>query len=136
MNPSLAVLLFAGAVHGSGAIVALVIALAVFAFGMTASVPNRAPNVITAAGAVTPSGLNSINAAGALALTLAAPTVDGQRAMFTDETGHAHTITTPANVLNGAHTTLTFGGTAGQSAELFSRNGKWWAALLNGVTVG
>lgn len=100
-----------------------------------ASVPNRSPNVITAAGAVTPAFVNSINAAGALALTLAAPTLDGQEAVFVDETGHAHTVTTPATLVNGASHILTFGGTAGQGCHLVSRNGIWWTVSLNGVTV-
>jgi hypothetical protein len=98
--------------------------------------PNKAPNVVTAAGLVTPASLNSINAAGALALTLAAPTFDGQEADFIDETGHAHTVTmVTANNLNVNKNVLTFGGTAGSSFSLWSRNGKWYTGYLNGVTI-
>lgn len=98
------------------------------------SIANKAPNLITAAGAVTVGAINSINAASALALTLALPTIDGQEALFVDETGHAHTITTPATGVNGALHILTFGGTAGQGCHLVSRNSSWWTVSVNGVT--
>lgn len=104
------------------------------------SIPNRAPNVITASGTVTVADgvVNSINAAGALTLTLPLPTVDGIRVPFIDETGHAHVIQcsgSPASGLNAASGTLTFGGTAGDSCELISRNDRWYTLSLNGVTV-
>lgn len=105
-------------------------------------VPNRTFNLITAAGAVTPNEFNSITASGAVALTLAAPTFDGQEATFIDEGGHAHTLvctgagSPPTAGLNGGTTynTLTFGGTKGDSCQLVSRNGFWYAYNLNGVT--
>jgi hypothetical protein len=106
------------------------------------SVPNRAPNVITLAGAITPAELNHINAAGALALTLALPTVDGQILRFIDETGHAHVITIAPNgspptagLNGGSNSTLTFNGTKGSAVELISRNGNWYTGPLNGVAV-
>jgi hypothetical protein len=108
------------------------------------NVINRTPNVITAAGAVTPgTEYNHINATGAIALTVAAPTVDGQIMSFIDETGHAHTIvctgagSPPTAGLNGGTTanTLTFGGTKGDSCQIISRNGFWYTLNLNAVTV-
>ena len=54
------------------------------------NIPNRIPNVVTAAGLVTPSEYNHINAGGVLALTLGVPTVDGQTCSFVDETGKRH----------------------------------------------
>ncbi len=106
------------------------------------NVPNSAPNVITAAGAVTAAKFNNIHAAGALALTLASPTIDGQEIWFTDETGHAHTIVVAAagspptsGLITGEVTTLTFGATAGDSVGLMSRNGFWQLLALNGVTI-
>lgn len=100
------------------------------------SIPNKAPNVITAAGAVTPAEYNNINAASALALTLAVPSVDGQLCTFIDETGHAHTVTTPASGINGATHIATFGGTAGSSIQFVSRNSIWWVVgTPNGVTL-
>jgi hypothetical protein len=106
------------------------------------SIPNQNPNVITAAGAVTPGRLNHINAAGALALTLALPTVDGQIVSFIDETGHAHVITVaavgspPTSGLNGgSNTTLTFNGPKGSAVELVGRNGNWFTGPLTGVAV-
>jgi hypothetical protein len=102
-----------------------------------ASVPNSAPNVITAAGAVTPAKFNAINAAGALALTLAAPVADGAEIYFNDETGHAHTITA-TGLFNGGKSgmanELTFGGTVGNCAMLVSRNGYWWLLASAGIT--
>lgn len=106
------------------------------------NVPNRTPNVITAAGAVTPVEFNHINAAGALALSLALPSVDGQTVNFVDETGHAHVITItavgspPTSGLNGGtNTTLTFGGAKGDGCQLIARNGNWFTGWLTGVTV-
>ena len=61
-------------------------------------------------------------------------TIDGQEAIFIDESGYAHTITTPASGLNGTLHILTFGGTVGQAVHLVSRNGKWWTVAVNGVT--
>lgn len=108
-----------------------------------ANVPNQAPNTISAAGAVTPSRFNHIIASAAIAMTLAAPTYDGQSVSFIDETGHAHTLvctgagSPPTAGLNGGTTSneLTFGGAKGDSVELVSRNGFWWTVVLNGVTV-
>ena len=100
-----------------------------------ASIPNRTPNILAASGAVVPGFLNHITLGSAAALTLAAPTVDGQEAVFIDETGHAHTVTTPATLINGVDHIATFGGTAGSSIYLVSRNGVWWAIALNGVTL-
>lgn len=107
------------------------------------SVPNAAPNVITANGAITPARFNLLSAAGALALlTLALPTIDGQQIAFTDITGHAHVITItavgspPTTGLNGGtNSTLTFNATKGSSIELVSYNGSWWTLPETGVTV-
>lgn len=107
------------------------------------NIPNKAPNLISAAGAVTPAQFNHITASGAIAMTLAAPTIDGVEVTFTDEGGHAHTLvctgagSPPTAGLNGGTTanTLTFGGVKGDACQLISRNGFWWAYCLNGVTV-
>jgi hypothetical protein len=108
------------------------------------NVPNRTPNVITAAGAVTPgTEYNFIDSAGAIALTVAAPVCDGQIMNFIDQGGHAHTVvctgagSPPTAGLNAGTTanTLTFGGTKGDSVQIVSQNGFWWTNVLNGVTV-
>lgn len=100
------------------------------------SVPNKSAGLLAAAGAITPSdGLpQHITAPAAIALTIAAPPADGIRFPVIDEGGHAHTLTFPAGTLNGAHTTLTWNGTAGSSIDMISRSGKWWTIALNGVT--
>lgn len=105
---------------------------------MSSSTPNRAPNLITASGALagTP-GLYHLNATGVLTLTMPLPTVDGIEVSIIDETGHAHTLTftSPPTGLNAASGTLTWNGTAGSSCELVSRNGRWYSLNLNGVAV-
>jgi hypothetical protein len=110
------------------------------------SVPNLAPIVLSAAGAVTavaPYATYAITAAGAIALTLAAPTEDGIELTLVDEGGHAHTLVAtgagspPTAGLNGGTTNnkLTWNGTAGSGAVIYSRNGFWWTISLNGVAV-
>jgi hypothetical protein len=110
------------------------------------NVPNFAPVVLAAAGAVTaiaPYATYAITAAGAIALTLAAPAEDGIELTFCDEGGHAHTLvctgagSPPTAGLNGGTTNnkLTWNGTIGSAATIYSRNGFWWTLPLSGVTV-
>lgn len=106
------------------------------------NIPNRTPNVISAAGAVTPGMFNHITGANSLALTLAAPIADGQEANFVDETGHAHTIVIPivgsppqSGLNSGLKSTITFNGTAGSFVRLVSRGLNWWALDQNGVAL-
>lgn len=69
----------------------------------------------------------------ARAMTLVAPTPglpsaggdDGKVLRIVGVTAHAHTVTTPANKINGADDTVTFG-TAGFSVELVAYNGVWY----------
>lgn len=104
-------------------------------------VPNRIPQVISTAGAISPSGLNFIlsttSPPAALAMTLAAPTVDGLQYEFTSQDTQAHTLVCTA-ALNGGTSLnkLTWGGTKGSSVTITSLNGFWWSSALNGVTVG
>ncbi len=84
---------------------------------------NRPANYLAASGAAAPVSADNyfpITVAGVGAITLALPTVEGQRCTFQDLTGHAHTVTTPSNGINGLHTTLTFGGTVAQFADLIA----------------
>jgi hypothetical protein len=75
-----------------------------------------------------------ITAAGVAALTLAAPVAgspanggnDGQELKILDQSGHAHTITTPANGINGNHHIATSGATPGDSVTLTAYNGAWY----------
>lgn len=105
-------------------------------------VPNRNQTVVSASGAVAPGdGLYHITKAGVAAITLVDPTVDGQRMVFIDEGGHAHTIVVtpdspPTVGLNGGVvSTITFNGTAGSAVELISRNGSWWTGARTGVAL-
>ncbi len=111
------------------------------------SVPNQAPVLLSASGAVplnpTPYTIYSIAATGIAALTLAAPPCDGIELLFVDETGFAHNIVctgagSPATAgLNSGTTNnkLLFNGTRGSAVSLVSRNGFWWTAGTLGVTV-
>ena len=111
------------------------------------NVPNSSRSLITTANpSIVPPGAGAkygITYNGVSNIVLPAPIEDDINLLFTDESGHAHTITcTPAGSppsagLNGGTTNnkLTFNGTPGSSAELISRNGFWWAYMLNGVTV-
>lgn len=81
-----------------------------------------------------------VTKASAAALTLAAPTAgaqsaggdDGRRLTVIDTTGYAHTVTTPANAINGnAHIVTMEAGSplasaAGTQFVLRAYNGKWY----------
>jgi len=104
-------------------------------------VPGLNQTLISSTGAqgVTPTGpaeFFPITAGGVANITVPAPTIDGIEATFIDEGGHAHTIVC-TGCLNGGTTNnkLTFGGAAGDSVTLYSRNGSWWTTSLIGVTV-
>lgn len=111
------------------------------------NVPGSNRNLITtAAPSIVPPGSNAkyaITYAGVSNIVMPAPIEDDITVLFTDEGGHAHTIvctgagSPPSAGLNGGTTNnkLTFNGTVGSSVELISRNGFWWAYMLNGVAV-
>jgi hypothetical protein len=99
------------------------------------AVPNAVPNVLAASAAISGLGFCPITVAGVGVFTLAVPTVDGQFLLIQDTTGHAHTVTTPAAGINGAHVTLTFGGTVAQFVELRSYSGSWWVGPSSGITI-
>ena len=95
----------------------------------------------TAAGAITvqPS-LNTLGGASAQAYTLAAPVAgspldggqDGLVMTFTLVTAHAHTLTTPANKINGAYDTVTFAA-VGDSITLQASGGVWYVIGSHGT---
>ncbi len=74
-----------------------------------------------------------ITAGGVAALTLAAPIAgspanggnDGQELKVIDQSGHAHTITTPANGINSNHHIATSAGNAGDAVTFTAYNGVW-----------
>lgn len=89
----------------------------------------------TAAGAVTQtsSALILIGGGSATALTLALPVagdadaggMDGVELTFSCITAHAHTLTTPANGINGGYDTVTFAA-IGDATILRAYNGAWY----------
>jgi hypothetical protein len=72
----------------------------------------------------------------AAALTLVAPTAglpaaggdDGKQLRITAATAHAHTVTTPADAINGADDTVTYAA-VGDTVLLTAYNGVWYATL-------
>jgi hypothetical protein len=75
----------------------------------------------------------SLDGTGVDATTLATPVAgqqpagdDGKTIVVVDTGGHAHTITTAANIISPSHHVLTFGGTAGSNVMLMARNGLWY----------
>ncbi len=95
-----------------------------------------APTYYTVAGAIPVAGATYvINGAGALAMTLAAPTKAQDNMVLTIVAGtaHAHTVTTPANKINGADDTVTYAA-IGDNVVLRAINGIWMAISLGGPT--
>lgn len=79
-----------------------------------------------------------ITDASAAALTLAAPTSgtdDGSKLSIVSTTAAAHTVVTPANKLNGTHTTATFAAAIGNSVDLVAYQGVWYVWNSIGITV-
>lgn len=88
--------------------------------------PGGISQALTAAGAVAPTpGLVTLGGASAQAYTLAAPGADGIVMKFSIVSAHAHTLTTPANLINGAYDTVTFAAVA-DAIELQSAGGVWY----------
>lgn len=98
----------------------------VFVLGPTAPVYGGSQTFYyAAAGAIAPvSGTHVINGAAALAMTLVAPPNDGIDLFIVAETAHAHTVTTPANGIEGLKHVLTYAA-EGDGAHLCSAFGVW-----------
>jgi hypothetical protein len=88
-------------------------------------------------------GTSFIETAGVDACTLAAPAAgapsaggnDGLEITIIDNSGHAHTVTAPANAITPAHHLATFNGTQGSFVTFIARNGKWLVGASSGVTI-
>ena len=98
----------------------------------------------TATGAIAiKEGTVFLTYAGAAAFTLAAPIAglqsaggdDGRELTIIDPGGHAHTVTTPSNGINGNKHVATWGGTAAQFGTFIAYNGEWLLAAQSGVTL-
>ena len=115
-----------------------VFVLGLFGFLYPGSQPNGAGvNYIGAAGAVpVVTGSYALNGAAAQAMQLAAPTLaqDGTMIRVSADTAHAHTLTTPANKINGADDTVSFAA-IGDSVVLEAINQRWVVRSLNGATL-
>lgn len=74
----------------------------------------------------------------ACALTLAAPVAgadDGKTLVVVSTTGFAHTVTTPANKINGTLHIATFNTTVGTTLSLRAYGGVWYASAVTGITL-
>lgn len=88
-------------------------------------------------------GIVVVTKGSAAALTLAAPTAGSISAGGDDckiltvksTTAFAHTITTPANKINGNKLTDTFGGAVTDCVEFVAYNGVWWTVQNTGGTL-
>jgi hypothetical protein len=96
---------------------------------------------LTADGAITiASGIVTLNKAGVLATTLAAPTTAdaGTRITIISLTDNAHTVTFPTNTLNdgttGINELATFAAFAGASMTVVALGTSWYVESLNAVT--
>jgi hypothetical protein len=84
-----------------------------------------------------------ITDASAAALTLALPIAgaasaggqDGASLTIISTTAAAHTVTTPANGINGTLHVATFAAAVGNAITLTAYNGKWYTSAINGVTI-
>jgi hypothetical protein len=88
-------------------------------------------------------GLVLLSKSTAGAYTLAAPRDGGQDEGGQDgitmqivaSTAEAHVVTTPADALNSAFDTATYGGAIGNSMEITANGGVWIVRNLSGVTL-
>lgn len=79
-------------------------------------------------------GLVILSAAGVVTATLAKPIIgtdDGKVMVIITTTAQAHTITTPANGLNGNKSVATFTATIGNYMFLVAFNGSWFVLNVN-----
>jgi hypothetical protein len=93
----------------------------------------------SAAGAITlKSGRAILTGATATAYTLAAPTAgvdDFKELTLVNQSGQAHTVTTPALAINGADDTMTFAATVGLTGVLRSYQGGFYFTATTGITL-
>lgn len=98
---------------------------------------------IAGAAIVQTQGQFAITAAKVQNLTLAAPVAglpvnggqDGQILRIVSNSAYAHTITTPANVINGNKHIATFGAAVGNNIELMAKAGQWIVLSSTGITL-
>ena len=97
----------------------------------------------TSPGAIALGGRAFLKTGTAGAMTLALPRAgaqsaggqDGLRLTITALDAEAYTVTTPADGINGADDTATFGAAIGDSITLDAFGGTWLATTLTGVTL-
>lgn len=92
-----------------------------------------------ASGAITQkSGIVTLSAASAEAMTLAAPTAgadDGKRLCIVSLTAFAHTVVGAAGYSGTANKTATFGATIGNMLRLIALGGVWYQEPSTGITI-
>jgi hypothetical protein len=111
-------------------------------FGAYAEVPNEYVGV---SGAIAiHEGRVVLNGGAAQAMTVALPTTvnpqgvniaDGAVLKIVSASAFAHTVTTPANGLNGNKLSATFANVVGSWVELTAVNGIWVVTGSNGITL-
>jgi hypothetical protein len=103
---------------------------------LNSAVTGGVSQAFTATGAIAAtSGIVTLGGSGVDAMTLVAPPADGITLYILVTTAHAHTITTPANLINGVADTITFTAVIGNNATLVSANGVWYMIASQGATL-
>jgi hypothetical protein len=104
----------------------------------------KAPKVMTTDGPIDSSAeLVIVTKGSAAAITLSAPTAglqsaggdDGKELAVLSTTAFAHTVTTPANKINGNKLTATFAAAVGNMVEFYAYNGIWYMRSQQGITL-
>lgn len=92
---------------------------------------------LTAGALTVQSGTQFIGSGGALAMTLVVPTQEqnGMTVTFIALTAQAHTVTTPANKINGNKLTATFAAAIGNYVTFVASNGIWYMVGQAGITL-
>lgn len=85
---------------------------------------------------ITSGGVNALTLAIPVAGSLNAGGDDFKRLKIIAQTAHAHTVTTPADGINGADDTATFGAAVSNTIDLLAYNGVWYVdGTPKGVTL-
>src|ERR1017187_2994765 len=105
-------------------------------------IPNKMVTHVDANGVLTPTGGASFYAITKVtspvtvcAITLGAPTADGQEVTIIDAVGGAHTLTATSLFAGGGKSLLTWNGTEGSATHLVAINGYSWVEGIQGVAI-
>lgn len=96
---------------------------------------NGAISIVTGKVFITKAGVEALTLALPIAGSPSAGGHDGAVLSIVSTTANAHTVTTPANGVNGTNHIITFSGTLPNSIALTAFNGSWWGTSNTGATI-